>query len=111
MSKVITLTSQNFESEVLKADIPVLVDFWAPWCVPCRMMAPVLDEVSEELADKVKIAKLDIEDQNHQELALQYNIMSIPNLKLFKDGKVVHEFTGFRPKPALLQELSQFLTN
>jgi thioredoxin 1 len=109
MSRVVILTDQNFEQEVLKSDAPVLVDFWAPWCNPCRMMAPVLDELSEAMAGKVKIAKLDVENPAHQTLAMQYQIQSIPNMKLFKGGKVVKDFVGFRPKEALEEELKKEL--
>lgn len=105
MSKVIVLTDENFEQEVLKADLPVLVDFWAPWCGPCRMMAPILDDLSEELTGKVKIAKLDVENAKNQNLAANYSIQSIPNMKLFKGGKVVKDFVGFRPKDAFKGEL------
>lgn len=105
MSKVVTLTSQNFEEEVIKSNLPVLVDFWAPWCGPCRMMAPVLDDISEEMAGKIKIAKLDVENPDHQELAIRYQIQSIPNMKLFKRGKVAKDFVGFRPKEVFEEEL------
>jgi thioredoxin 1 len=105
MSKVIVLTSENFEKEVLQAELPVLVDFWAPWCGPCRMMAPVLDELAEELAGKVVIAKLDVEDASNQAIAGQYQIQSIPNMKLFKKGQVAKDFVGFRPKDAFKSEL------
>lgn len=105
MSKALDLTNQNFENEVLKSEIPVLVDFWAPWCGPCRMMAPVLDELSGEMEGKVKIAKLDVENPNHQQLAMQYQIQSIPNMKLFKGGQVIGDFVGARPKDALKADI------
>ncbi|MBU4216637.1 thioredoxin [Candidatus Parcubacteria bacterium] len=105
MSKALDLTNENFETEVLKSDIPVLVDFWAPWCGPCRMMAPVLDELSGEMSGKVKIAKLDVENPNHQQLAMQYQIQSIPNMKLFKGGQVIGDFVGARPKDALKADI------
>ncbi|HEX8974239.1 MAG TPA: thioredoxin [Patescibacteria group bacterium] len=105
MSKALELTDKTFEQEVIKSDLPVLVDFWAPWCGPCRMMAPVLDELAGETEGKVKIAKLDVENPDHQALAMKYQIMSIPNMKLFKNGEVVADFVGFRPKEALKQEL------
>ena len=107
MSKAIELTNATFEQEVLKSDLPVLVDFWAPWCGPCKMMAPVLDELSGDMAGKVKITKLDVDNAAHQELAGQYQIQSIPNMKLFKGGKVVKDFIGFRPKDALKGELEE----
>ena len=109
MSKAIELTNKTFEQEVIKSDLPVLVDFWAPWCSPCRMMAPVLDDLSSEMAGKVKIAKLDVENPDHQSLSGQYQIMSIPNMKLFKNGKVVKDFVGFRTKEVLKGELEAAL--
>ncbi|HBP00661.1 MAG: Thioredoxin [Candidatus Moranbacteria bacterium GW2011_GWE1_49_15] len=105
MGKAIELTNNTFEKEVIKSNVPVLVDFWAPWCGPCQMMAPVLDDLSAELSGKVKIAKVDVENPDNQELAMKYQIMSIPNMKLFKGGEVVKDFVGFRPKEALKQEL------
>ncbi len=109
MSKVIEVTNQNFKEEVLEADKPVLVDFWAPWCQPCLMMAPILDELSEEMADKLKIAKLNTELPENQQLAIEYQIQSIPNMKLFKNGQVVKDFIGLRPKEIFQQELSNEL--
>ena len=109
MSKTIKITNENFEKEVLNSDIPVLVDFWAPWCQPCLMMAPALDELSEELDGKLKIGKLDTEVPENQALAMTYQIQSIPNMKLFKDGKVVKELIGLRPKEMLKEEISHFL--
>ena len=105
MSKAVEITSQNFEEEVLQSDIPVLVDFWAPWCQPCLMMAPALDELSGELEGKIKIGKINTEVPEHQNLAIQYQIQSIPNMKLFKDGKIIKEFIGLRPKEILKSEL------
>ncbi len=105
MAKVIEITNQNFKKEVLQSDIPVLVDFWAPWCQPCLMMAPILEELAEEMEGKIKMGKLNIETPEHQSLAMEYQIQSIPNMKLFKDGKVVKEFIGLRPKESLKAEL------
>ena len=105
MSEIIELTDKNFNEEVLQSDIPVLVDFWAPWCQPCLMMVPILDELAEELASKMKIAKLNTEISGNQQLAIQYEIRSIPNMKLFKDGKMIKEFIGLRPKQTLKTEL------
>ena len=109
MSKTIEITAENFEKEVLKSDIPILVDFWAPWCQPCLMMAPALDDLSEELEGKLKIGKLNTEIPNHQILAVQYQIQSIPNMKLFKDGKIIHGFIGLRPKESLKAELAEII--
>ena len=105
MSKTIEVTSQNFEQEVLKSEIPVLVDFWAPWCQPCLMMAPALEEISDELDGRLKIAKLNTEITEHRSLVAGYDIQSIPNMKLFKDGKVVKEFIGLRSKDIFKSEL------
>jgi len=109
MSKTIEITSENFEREVLKSEIPVLVDFWAPWCQPCLMMAPALEELSEEYEGKLKTGKMDVEQPGNQMLAMQYRIQSIPNMKLFKDGQIIKEFIGLRPKEMLKSELSQVI--
>lgn len=92
---VVVLTEQNFEAEVLKSDIPVLVDFWATWCGPCKMQAPIIDELAEEVTN-VKFAKLDV-DQNIQ-LAQKYRVMSIPTLLLFKGGELVGSAIGLQSK-------------
>ena len=93
----ITLAKANFEAEVLKSDRPVLVDFWAPWCGPCRMLTPVLAEVAEEKGDQIKVGKVNVDEE--AELAAEYGISGIPAMLLFKDGKVVATSVGFRPKP------------
>ena len=95
----ITLTKTNFETEVLKSDKPVLVDFWAPWCGPCRMLAPVLAEIAAEKGDRIKVAKVNVDE--NPELAAQYGISGIPAMLLFKDGKVVGTSVGFKPKAEL----------
>ena len=107
MSKTIVVTDADFEQKVLKAKTPVLVDFWATWCRPCLMTAPVLEELAQEYADKLTIAKLDV-DQNAK-TAAQYNIMSIPNLIIFKDGKPVSQVIGYKPKEELKRNLDPIL--
>jgi len=109
MSQTVTVTKQNFEEEVLKSKLPVLVDFWAPWCGPCLMMAPVLEDLAKEFEGKIKIAKINTEEVENQSIAFEYNIQAIPNMKLFKDGKVVKDFVGFRPKEVFLPELQASL--
>ena len=109
MSKIIEVTSQNFEKEVLQSDVPILVDFWAPWCRPCLMMVPILEDLSEELEGKVKIARLNTEIPENQFLAVQYQIQSIPNMKLFKKGVVTKEFIGYRPKEIFQPDLEAAL--
>jgi len=95
----ITVSAENFEQEVLKADVPVIVDFWAEWCVPCKMIHPILDEIAGEYDGKVKVAKVNVDEQG--ELASQYNIISIPTLLLFKDGTVVNQQIGAGPKTTI----------
>ena len=92
----ITLNKNNFEQEVMNSDKPVLVDFWASWCGPCRMLAPVIEEIAEEFDGRVKVGKVNVDDEN--ELAVRYQIMSIPTVILFKNGKAVDSFVGVRPK-------------
>ena len=92
----VNLTSENFEEEVLKSEKPVLVDFWATWCGPCKMLAPVISEIAEKYEGKVKVGKVNID--NEKELAVRYQISSIPTLMLFKNGEVINMSVGFRPK-------------
>ncbi|KXK25724.1 MAG: Thioredoxin-1 [candidate division WS6 bacterium OLB20] len=105
----IPVHAATFSAEVLKSDRPVLVDFWASWCGPCLMMEPVLEELADELHDRLKITKLNTESPDEQQLAMLYRVQSIPNMKLFKDGKVIAEFIGYRPKDVLKQELEEAL--
>lgn len=94
--KILTITHENFEQEVLKSKTPVLVDFWAPWCGPCKMVAPVLDELATEMDGKVRIGKLNVDE--HQQLASQFNVRGIPMFLLFKDGKIADQAVGLMPK-------------
>jgi len=110
MSNPINVNGEkDFKNEVLLSDSPVLVDFWAPWCGPCQMMAPVLEELAKEFEGKLKVVKIDTEQIENQNLALQYNIQSIPNMKLFKAGAVIQDFIGFRPITTFEEELKQFI--
>lgn len=100
----VKVTDQTFKEETSEG--LVLVDFWAPWCGPCKMIGPVLEELSDEMADKVKITKLNVDD--NQETAGKYGVMSIPTLLLFKDGEIVDQVVGFQPKEALEARINQY---
>lgn len=100
----ITVTMENFEQEVLKSELPVLVDFWAGWCGPCMMLAPVVEEIAHEHEGKVKVCKVNVDEQG--ELAQKFGIMSIPTVLVFKDGKVKKQSVGFVPKEKLTELLS-----
>lgn len=101
------VTDADFQAEVLEADKPVIVDFWAEWCGPCRMVGPVVDQLGEEYADKVKVVKLDVE--NNGDTAMKYGITSIPAIYVFKDGEVVQKSIGAKPKAALEKEFANYL--
>lgn len=105
---VVHVTEKNFESEVLRSAVPVLADFWAEWCGPCRMIAPALEEVAKELAGQLKVVKINVDEA--QGLAANHNVMSIPTLMIFKGGEVVGQMVGAMPKEALLAKLKPFLT-
>ncbi|EKE10782.1 MAG: hypothetical protein ACD_15C00202G0004 [uncultured bacterium] len=98
-------TDQNFDQEVIKSDKPVLVDFWAPWCGPCQVMIPIMDELSSEMGDKVKIGKINVDENSA--IASAYGVMSIPSIKIFVGGKVVKEFVGVQSKELLKDELGK----
>ena len=111
MPQTVEVYSQNFESEVLQSKLPTLVDFWAPWCQPCLLMAPGLEAIAVELEGKLKVAKLNTEITENRDLAMQYQIQSIPNMKLFSRGKVIQEFIGLRPKEILQKDLEKIIQN
>ena len=108
MSKPQVVSDQNFETEVMKSDTPVLVDFWAAWCGPCRMVAPVLEEIANEQGEKVRIAKLDV-DANPI-TAGRFGVRSIPTMILFKNGRETQRVVGYMPKEKLLQQIQPHLT-
>lgn len=107
MSDPIELTDDNFESEVVKSDKPVLVDFWAEWCTPCQMVTPIVEEIAKDYSDKLKVGKVNV-DQNSK-TASQYGIMSIPSLLFFKAGKVVDQVIGAVPKDHLTEKVDKIL--
>jgi thioredoxin 1 len=108
MSKPQVVSDQNFESEVIKSETPVLVDFWATWCGPCRMVAPVLEEIANEQGENVKIAKLDV-DANPI-TAGRFGVRSIPTMILFKNGREAQRVVGYMPKEKLLQQIQPHIT-
>ncbi|WP_047868352.1 thioredoxin [Nocardiopsis sp. RV163] len=107
MSTVKQVTDATFKEEVLSSDKPVLVDFWADWCGPCKQMAPVLDKLAEEHGDKIEVVKINT-DQN-PETPRSYNVLSLPTMNLYKDGEVVKQIIGAKPKRLLEKELADFL--
>ena len=107
MNKETTLTDKNFDVEVLHSDVPVLVDFWADWCYPCKMIAPVIEEIAGEYSGKVKVGKLNT-DQN-QMIASQYGITGIPTLMIFKNGEMVDRIVGALPKQAITDKLNYYM--
>lgn len=100
---VITITSKNFEEEVSKSDLPVLLDFWATWCGPCKMVSPIVDEVANEVEGKAKVGKINVDEE--QELASAFQIMSIPTLVVIQNGKLVKQAVGVRSKAEILEML------
>ncbi len=105
--KIVTLDDATFDEHVKASDVPVLVDFWAEWCGPCKMISPVLEEIADEQAGKLQIGKLNIDD--NLDVTRRYDVMSIPTLILFKDGEAKARLVGAKPKGQLLQELAAYL--
>ena len=108
MSDIVSeVTDSNFQAEVIESEVPVLVDFWAPWCGPCRMVAPVVEEIARERGEQLKVVKLNIDD--NQDTAIQFNVMSIPTLMVFRNGAVAKTVIGAYPKRKLEAELEPAL--
>jgi len=105
--KPVTLTDNNFEEEVIKSDKPVLIDFWAVWCGPCKIIAPVVEELAAEYEGKIKVGKLDVDE--NQQASIKYGVRSIPTLLIFKDGKVKDTIIGAVPKSQIVQKLNSAL--
>src|SRR5574340_279399 len=103
----ITINESNFDQEILKSDVPTMVDFWAVWCGPCKILGPIVAEIAKEYEGKLKVGKVNVDENNS--LASRYNIMSIPTLKFFKGGKLVGEIVGAAPKSAIENEIRKHL--
>ena len=105
--KPVEATTESFKTDVLEADKPVIVDFWAEWCGPCRMVSPILDEIATEYSEKLKVVKVNVDD--HPQLAMDYQVTGIPLLGIFQGGQMVKQLVGARPKAAIVSELTEFL--
>jgi thioredoxin 1 len=107
MSKEITITGDNFDAEVIKANVPVLLDFWASWCSPCRMIAPFLEQIAEEYDGRLKVGKVNVDEQD--KLAAQHNIVSIPTMAVYKNGALAHQQSGALPKNEIENLVKNYL--
>ena len=107
MAGPVALTDESFEDEVIRSSVPVLVDFWATWCGPCRMVAPIVDELSQEYAGRLKVGKVDVDSE--QKIASEFGIRSIPTLMIFRDGKLTDQITGAVPKKHLVEKVEAAL--
>ena len=107
MAEIVHFTDLNFEAEVIKSSEPVLVDFWAEWCAPCRMVAPVIEQINVEYEGRIKVGKLDVDSS--PVISAQLGVMSIPTIILFKDGKAIQRMVGFQPKPSLKGKIDSAL--
>ncbi len=108
MGKPVAVTDETFKSEVLESPVPVLVDFWAAWCGPCKMIAPHVEEIAQQYGEQLKVGKLDVD--SNQETAMQYGVMGIPTLILYKNGKPIERITGYMPKERLLSRIAPHIT-
>lgn len=107
MTNIMEATSESFDQEVLESAIPVLVDFWAEWCVPCKMLHPTIQEIAEEYSDRMKVMKLDVDKESV--LTSKYSVMSIPTLILFKNGAIVEQIVGNQPKQKIIEKIEHHL--